>query len=151
MTGIILDLRNNPGGLLDEAVRSASQFLPGGNVLLVKDAQGHVKPVPVEQGGVATNTPMVALINGGTASGAEIVAGALRDANRATLVGETTFGTGTVLEQFPLPGGSAMLLAVQEWLTPKRSYLLAQRHRAQRGGCPAGGRRTCCSPKPSKT
>ncbi len=118
LTGIILDLRNNPGGLLDEAVRSASQFLSGGNVLLVKDAQGRVKPVPVEKGGLATNTPMVALINSGTASGAEIVAGALRDAKRATLVGETTFGTGTVLEEFPLSGGSAMLLAVQEWLTP---------------------------------
>jgi carboxyl-terminal processing protease len=118
LSGIILDLRNNPGGLLGEAVSSASQFLPGGNVLLVKDAQGRVKPVPVEKGGVATNTPMVVLINGGTASGAEIVAGALRDANRATLVGETTFGTGTVLEQFPLSGGSALLLAVEEWLTP---------------------------------
>jgi carboxyl-terminal processing protease len=115
---IILDLRNNPGGLLEEAVASASQFLVGGNVLLVKDAQGSVKPVPVEKGGVATNTPMVVLINGGTASGAEIVAGALRDGKRATLVGETTFGTGTVLEQFPLSGGSALLLAVQEWLTP---------------------------------
>jgi carboxyl-terminal processing protease len=118
LAGVVLDLRNNPGGLLKEAVSSASQFLPGGNVLLVKDAQGRVEPVPVEKGGAATNIPMVALINGGTASGAEIVAGALRDANRATLVGETTFGTGTVLEQFPLSGGSALLLAVEEWLTP---------------------------------
>jgi len=118
LDGIILDLRNNPGGLLNQAVTSASQFLQGGNVLLIKDAKGRVKPVPVEKGGVATNTPLVALINGGTASGAEIVAGALRDADRATLLGEPTFGTGTVLEQFPLPGGSALLLAVEEWLTP---------------------------------
>jgi len=118
VTGIILDLRNNPGGLLDQAVRSASQFLSGGNVLLVKDAQGRVKPVPVANGGLATNTAMAVLVNGGTASGAEIVAGALRDGDRATLVGETTFGTGTVLEQFSLTGGSALLLAVQEWLTP---------------------------------
>jgi carboxyl-terminal processing protease len=115
---IILDLRDNPGGLLEEAVASASQFLRGGNVLLVKNAQGHVKPVPVEKGGTATNVPMAVLINEGTASGAEIVAGALRDAGRAPLIGETTFGTGTVLEQFPLRDGSALLLAVQEWLTP---------------------------------
>lgn len=118
LAGIILDLRNNPGGILDEAVASASQFLGSGRVLLVKDSQGHVKPVAVEKGGLATNIPMVVLINGGSASGAEIVAGALRDANRATLIGETTFGTGTVLQEFPLSDGSALLLAVQEWLTP---------------------------------
>jgi len=62
---------------------------------------------------------MVVLVNEGSASAAEIVAGALRDRNRAPLVGETTFGTGTVLQQFPLKDGSALLLAIQEWLTPK--------------------------------
>jgi len=118
LEGVILDLRNNPGGILGQAVAAASQFLAGGNVLLVKDAQGRVKPVPVEAGGVATNVPMVVLINSGSASGAEIVAGALRDAHRATLLGEVTFGTGTVLGEFPLSDGSALLLAVQEWLTP---------------------------------
>jgi carboxyl-terminal processing protease len=117
-TGLILDLRNNPGGLLKEAVGTASQFLESGNVLLEKDAQGQVKPVPVESGGIALDTPMMVLINGGSASAAEIVAGALQDAGRATLVGETTFGTGTVLVEFPLSDGSALLLAVQEWLTP---------------------------------
>jgi carboxyl-terminal processing protease len=61
---------------------------------------------------------MVALINGGTSSGAEIVAGALQDAHRATLVGEKTFGTGTVLESFSLSDGSALMLATEEWLTP---------------------------------
>jgi carboxyl-terminal processing protease len=115
---IILDLRSNPGGLLEEAVDSASQFLSHGNVLLVKNAKGHVTPVPVETGGLATNVPMAVLINVGSASGAEIVAGALRDAHRGPLVGETTFGTGTVLEEFPLRGGSALLLAIEEWLTP---------------------------------
>ncbi len=116
--GLVLDLRNNPGGVLDEAVIVTSQFLSGGNVLLVKDAQGVVTTVPVEPGGVATNLPMAVLINVGTASAAEIVAGALRDAHRAELIGETTFGTGTVLQEFSLLGGSAMLLAVDEWLTP---------------------------------
>jgi carboxyl-terminal processing protease len=61
---------------------------------------------------------MVVLINGGTSSGAEIVAGALQDAHRAKLVGEKTFGTGTVLETFSLPDGSALMLATKEWLTP---------------------------------
>lgn len=118
MTGIILDLRNNPGGLLGEAVGVASQFLKDGNVLLEKDAQGQVTPVAVQPGGVVTELPMVVLINSGTASAAEIVAGALQDAGRAPLVGETTFGTGTVLNEFRLSDGSALLLATEEWLTP---------------------------------
>jgi len=118
ITDLILDLRNNPGGLLSEAVGTASQFLRSGNVLLEKDAQGQVAPVPVRPGGVAPDMPMVVLVNGGTASAAEIVAGALQDAHRATLVGEKTFGTGTVLNEFRLSDGSALLLATEEWLTP---------------------------------
>ncbi len=118
LAGIIFDLRNNPGGLLDEAVASASEFLTGGNVLLVKDAQGKTEPIPVLPGGIARKTPLVVLVNSGSASASEIVAGALQDARRAILVGETTFGTGTVLKNFGLPDGSALLLAVEEWLTP---------------------------------
>jgi len=120
---VILDLRNDPGGVVDEAVAVASEFLSGGNVLLEKNADGKITPQPVKPGGVATNLPMVVLINGGSASASEIVAGALRDAHRATLVGMTTFGTGTVLQQYPLFDGSALLLAVGEWLTPSgRSF-----------------------------
>jgi len=118
MRAIVLDLRDNPGGLLDEAVSVASQFLSGGNVLLEKNAQGQTTAVPVQPGGVATSIPMVVLVNGGTASAAEIVTGALQDAHRATVIGETTFGTGTVLNQFSLSDGSALLLATEEWLTP---------------------------------
>jgi len=118
LDGVILDLRNNPGGLLGEAVTVASHFLQVGNVLLVRNAQGEVTPVPVEPGGWAPQLPLVVLINGGSASASEIVAGAIQDAGRGTLVGETTFGTGTVLSQFPLSDGSALLLAIQEWLTP---------------------------------
>jgi carboxyl-terminal processing protease len=118
VTGVALDLRNDPGGLLDEAVDSASQFLKLGNVLLVKNARGIERPVPAKAGGEATEIPLVVLVNGGTASGAEIVAGALRDAHRAPLVGESTFGTGTVLREFKLSDGSALLLAIEEWLTP---------------------------------
>lgn len=118
MTGIILDLRNDPGGLLDEAVGVVSQFLDNGDVLLERNAQGQTKPVPVKPEGAVTGLPLVVLVNGGTASGAEIVAGALQDASRATLIGERTFGTGTVLNEFPLSDGSALLLATAEWLTP---------------------------------
>jgi carboxyl-terminal processing protease len=118
ISGIVLDLRNNPGGLLGEAVGVTSQFVEEGNVLLERDASGTVTPVPVEPGGVALDIPVVVLINGGSASGSEIVAGALQDAERATLLGEGTFGTGTVLQEFPLSDGSALLLAIKEWLTP---------------------------------
>ena len=118
LSGLVLDLRNNPGGLLDEAVDCASEFLKGGNVLLEKNAQGVEKPVPARAGGEATQIALVVLVNGGTASGSEILAGALRDAHRASLVGETTFGTGTVLNEFKLADGSALLLAIEEWLTP---------------------------------
>lgn len=118
-TGIILDLRNDPGGLLNEAVSVTSQFIGSGNVLQTKDASGNIKNVPVEPGGIATKIPMIVLINQGSASASEIVAGALQDANRAKLVGEKTFGTGTVLKQFDLTDGSAMLVATEEWLTPK--------------------------------
>jgi len=117
-TGLILDLRNNPGGLLSEAIGVTSQFLTAGNVLLEKNAKGDLKPIPVESGGVAPRIPIAVLINGGTASAAEIVSGALQDAGRAELVGETTFGTGTVLNEFPLSAGSALSLATEEWLTP---------------------------------
>jgi carboxyl-terminal processing protease len=117
-TGIVLDLRNDPGGLLDEAVGVTSQFLGSGNVLLVKNAQGQQQAISVKPGGLALNTPMVVLVNQGTASAAEIVTGALQDAHRATVIGETTFGTGTVLNGFPLSDGSQILLATEEWLTP---------------------------------
>jgi len=118
MTAIVFDLRNNPGGLVDEAIGVASQFLADGVVFQEKDATGKVINIPVKKGGTATKIPMVVLINRGSASAAEIVAGAIQDAKRAPLLGDTTFGTGTVLSQFPLSDGSVLILAIQEWLTP---------------------------------
>jgi carboxyl-terminal processing protease len=118
-TGVILDLRDDPGGLLSESIGVTSQFLTGGSVLEEKDVNGTIHQEPVQAGGLAPKIPMVVLINQGTASAAEIVSGAIQDAKRAPLVGATTFGTGTVLEEFSLPDQSAMLLATQEWLTPK--------------------------------
>jgi carboxyl-terminal processing protease len=96
----------------------ASQFLSEGNVVLERDSSDATTPVPVKSGGLLPSLPLVVLVNVGSASAAEVVAGALRDAHRAVLVGETTFGTGTVLKEFPLSDGSALLLAVGEWLTP---------------------------------
>jgi carboxyl-terminal processing protease len=118
MKGTVLDLRDDPGGELGEAIGVASEFLGGGDVLLEKDSQGAIKHDQVRSGGVARNLPVVVLVNDGTASGAEIVAGALQDAKRASIIGDTTFGTGTVLTDFQLSDGSALLLAVREWLTP---------------------------------
>jgi carboxyl-terminal processing protease len=117
--GLVLDLRNDPGGILDVAVGVASRFLEGGAVLKEKDAKGNVREIAVQSGVSKYDQPLVVLINGGSASASEIVAGALQDAGRAKLVGDTTFGTGTVLQPVPLSDGSALLLAVMEWLTPK--------------------------------
>jgi carboxyl-terminal processing protease len=117
--GLIIDIRGNPGGLKDQAVAVTSEFLAEGLVLIEQDAHGQRKEVPVQPGGVATDLPVVILMDEGTASSAEIFAGALQDSNRATLVGTHTFGTGTVLEPFLLQDGSAVLLAVAEWYTPK--------------------------------
>ena len=115
---LVLDLRDDPGGLLDQAVAAAGEFLPGGNALLEKDAHGDVQPVAVNPAKDRTTLPLVVLVDGGTASAAEILTGALQDAGRAVVVGDKTFGTGTVLNEFHLADGSALMLAVLEWLTP---------------------------------
>ncbi len=120
---IILDLRENPGGYLSEAVDTASEFIPSGNVLLEQDSSGKRTPYAVTGSTVDTTDPIVVLINGDTASAAEIVSGALQDNKRAILIGEKTFGTGTVLEEYTLSDGSAILLGTQEWLTPKGSFI----------------------------
>ena len=118
-TGIVFDLRNNPGGLLSEAVEVASQFLmPDSVVVLRQDARGEVKEERVPDDAQPTTLPVVVLINEGSASASEIVSGAIQDYGRGVLVGETTFGTGTVLNEFPLSDGSAILLATEQWLTP---------------------------------
>ncbi len=116
---LVIDVRNNPGGLLDQAVRVTSQFLEDGNVLLQEDAEGNREVFPVEEGGIATDIPIAVLINRGSASAAEIFAGAIQDQDRGTLIGETTFGTGTVLQPFKLQDGSALLLGTSQWLTPE--------------------------------
>jgi carboxyl-terminal processing protease len=114
---IVLDMRSNPGGYVNEAVGVASQFVGDGIVYQSFDRSGERKDGKVEPGGLATDTPVVVLSNGDTASSAEIVTGAIQDANRGQVVGEKTFGTGTVLGRFDLSDGSSMRIGVERWLT----------------------------------
>ncbi len=124
---VILDLRNNPGGLLDEAVSVASQFLPEGTtVLLEANRAGDRSPTKTRGGGVALDIPLVVLINQSSASSSEILSGALQDAGRATLVGEPTYGTGTVLTPYRIDGGGRLLLGTQQWLTPDGRLIRGQ-------------------------
>lgn len=120
----ILDMRDNPGGYLREATAIASMFIQDGNVLIQKDSNGKETPVKVTGSPIDTKSTLVVLINENTASAAEIVTAALKDNNRAYVIGDPhTFGTGTVLQQFPLSDGSAILLGIQEWLTPKGKFI----------------------------
>jgi carboxyl-terminal processing protease len=120
----ILDLRNNPGGRLDQAVEMAGYFLePESVVYIRKDASGEREEITVEGDPESTDAPLAVLVDGGSASSAEILAGALRDNDRAPVVGETTFGTGTVLSEFVLRDGSSILLGVAEWLTPDGDFI----------------------------
>jgi carboxyl-terminal processing protease len=120
----VLDLRNNPGGRLDQAVQMAGYFLdPGSVVYIRKDASGKREEIKVEGDPESTDAPLAVLVNGGSASSSEILAGALRDNGRATVIGETTYGTGTVLSEFVLRDGSSILLGVAEWLTPDGDFI----------------------------
>jgi len=120
VNGIVLDLRNNPGGLVNEAITVASQFMPeGSTVYIEKDRDGTETSVnSIGNDGPALDIPVVVLVNRGSASAAEMIAGSLRDNGRAELVGERTYGTGTVVSTFDLDGGSALALGTSFWLTP---------------------------------
>jgi carboxyl-terminal processing protease len=122
-TKIILDLRDNPGGYLSEAIDTTSMFVQSGNVLLEQDSKGQRSAVSVKGDPIDTTDQIVVLVNENSASAAEIVSGALQDNQRAIIIGETTFGTGTVLQQYSLSDGSAILLGTQEWLTPKGTFI----------------------------
>jgi carboxyl-terminal processing protease len=116
--GLVLDVRANAGGIKDQAVAVTSEFLKGGNVFIERDSAGRQTGVPVEPGGTATDIPLVLLIDEGTASSAEIFAGAIQDHRRGKLVGTKTVGAGTVLQPYRLSDGSEVWLAIAEWLTP---------------------------------
>ncbi len=118
--GLILDLRNNGGGLLTTAVGVSSQFIKQGLIVSEKYGDGRVNSQDAIPGGIATDIPMVVLVNEGSASASEILAGALQDYGRAKLVGVTTYGKGSVQIFTPLQGDAGGVhLTVAKWFTPK--------------------------------
>jgi carboxyl-terminal processing protease len=126
VTGLILDLRGNPGGYVTAARSVASQFISSGVIFWEQDAQANQVATQAVAGGVATDPriKVVCLIDGGTASASEIVAGALQDSGRATLVGEQSFGKGTVQQWQELTGeGGAFKLTIARWLTPDKHWI----------------------------
>ncbi|HEX2153938.1 MAG TPA: S41 family peptidase [Acidimicrobiia bacterium] len=116
---IVLDLRNNPGGLLETAINVTSEFLDEGLVVKTESPES-VTPYSVTPGGIATDSDLevYVVVNQGSASASEVVAGALADANRALVVGQNTFGKNTVQQRFPLSNGGAVKLTIARWLTP---------------------------------
>lgn len=118
-SALVLDMRNNPGGLLDTAVNVTSEFLSQGLVVSTQSPEA-TTPYEVEPGGLATDAdlPMYVVVNEGSASASEVVAGALSDADRAVIVGANTFGKNTVQQRFPLSNGGALKLTIARWLTP---------------------------------
>jgi len=124
--GLILDLRGNGGGYLTTAVEVASEFLAQGVVLTERFGDGRVETYPVRTGGLATEIPMVVLVDAGSASASEIVAGALQDLGRAQLVGETTYGKGSVQDWITLDDdGGAVRVTIARWYTPNERQINA--------------------------
>ena len=117
--GLIFDLRNNPGGYLDGSVFIASEFVKSGVVVSQVNSDGTKQDYKVNRDGKLLGVPLVVLVNKGSASAAEIVAGALRDYKRGTLVGETTFGKGSVQTPQELSGGASLHVTTGKWLLPK--------------------------------
>lgn len=116
--GVILDMRNNPGGYLSGAVEVASEFLSSGVVVSQESVGAQKEDYSVTRTGRLTEIPLVLLINQGSASASEIVAGALQNHHRAQIVGEKSFGKGTVQESEDLRGGAGLHITVARWLTP---------------------------------
>ena len=116
--GLVLDLRNNPGGLLTSVVDVTSQFIDGGLVLYQLDAQDKRTDWKATGGGNAKDIPMVVLVNEFSASASEVFAGAIMDHDRATVVGTTTFGKGSINNVWPLTDGSGVNFTIAHWFTP---------------------------------
>ena len=129
--GLIIDLRGNPGGLLDEVWESLKLLQPSNKKLVITEKGLHVKRVLKEDGAVGynindnqdDNIPIVVLINGGSASASEILSGALRDHNRAQLIGEKSFGKGSVQEVFDLKEGAGLHVTVAKWVLPNGDWI----------------------------
>jgi len=118
--GLIFDLRDNSGGYVDTAIEIISQFIPSGTVMIEKLGTGEEIPFDAIPGGIATEIPLVVLVNGGSASASEIAAGAIQDYERGLIVGTTTYGKGSVQNWVPLDGEQgAVKVTIARWLTPK--------------------------------
>ncbi len=121
--GVIVDLRNNPGGYLTDAVYIASEFLPIGTSVVLQDNGIDKTPLSVNRQGNLMNIPVVVLINKGSASASEIVSGALRDNKRAKLVGDISFGKGTIQQALDLGSGAGLHVTIAKWLTPNGTWV----------------------------
>lgn len=118
-TGVILDLRNNPGGLLHAAEIVVSNFVPQGTIVAsIKSTEREYFETTVDPPTILANVPLIVLVNKGSASASEIVAGALQDAKRARVVGDQTFGKGTVQQVLQFTDGSSLKMTIAEWFTP---------------------------------
>jgi carboxyl-terminal processing protease len=119
LIGFILDLRNNPGGSFDAAVAAADAFIDKGDIVVIKGRKpANVRRISATPGDLARGVAIVALVNGGTAREAELVAGALQDNRRAVLLGTQTFGEGSIESLIPLPGSGAIRLTTARFMTP---------------------------------
>ncbi len=117
--GLVLDLRGNPGGLRDTAVEVLSQFIDSGTVLIQRYGDGREETFTAQPGGLATKVPLVVLVDKGSASASEIVAGAIQDYHRGTIMGEQSYGKGTVQTWQPLPNDQGTVrITIARWLTP---------------------------------
>lgn len=123
LDALVLDLRNDPGGLVDQAIATADLFLDGGTIVTIRGRAGSVETQTAHKGGAATAVPIIAIVDQGTASAAEILAAALRDHGRAKLVGLPTYGKGTVQTFFDLVDGSGLKLTTARYYTPKGNSL----------------------------
>ena len=127
MNGFVLDLRNNPGGLLDQAIAVSDAFLDKGEIVSTRGRdEADTKRDNATPGDLAEGLPMVVLINGGSASASEIVAGALQDHKRAIVMGAQSFGKGSVQTVIPLPGHGAMRLTTARYYTPSGRSIQAK-------------------------
>jgi len=124
LSGLILDLRNNPGGVFPSAaIEVTSQFLDKGIIVYQQFSDGQELAYRAERGGLATDIPLAVLVNQGTASNSEVVAGALQDHGRGVLIGEQTFGKGSVQSVHELSDGSGLHVTIARLLTPDRHPL----------------------------
>ncbi|MGM0475713.1 MAG: S41 family peptidase [Pseudomonadota bacterium] len=127
LRGVVLDMRNNPGGVLNAAVEVSNAFLDGGNIVYTEGQVDEARmSFDAEPGDMLDGAPMVALINGGSASASEIVAGALQDHGRAVIMGAKSFGKGSVQTVFPLGGSTAVKLTTARYYTPEGRSIQAK-------------------------